>query len=90
MAIIVKFDVKGADSSTYDEVLRRITEMYQGSPDGRMYHVSYGDRQDLQVIEVYESQAHFDAFGKRLMPLLQELGIEAKPTIEEVYKIVEA
>ena len=89
MAIIVRFEVAGADSSKYDEVIRRLTEIGQRVPDGQMYHICYGDRQRLQVIDVFESQAKLDAFGAKLMPILQEMGIEAKATVDEIYNIIE-
>jgi hypothetical protein len=41
------------------------------------------------VIDVFESQAKLDAFGAKLMPILQDMGIEAKPTVFEVYNIIE-
>ena len=43
----------------------------------------------LQVIDVFESQAKLDAFGAKLMLILQDMGIEAKPTIFEIYNIIE-
>jgi hypothetical protein len=89
MAIIVRFEVAGADSSKYDEVIRRLTEIGQRVPDGQMYHICYGDRQRLQVIDVFQSQAKLDAFGAKLMPILQEMGIEAKATVDEIYNIIE-
>ncbi len=89
MAIVVRFEVEGADSSKYDEVIRRLTEIGQRVPDGQMYHICYGDTQRLQVINVYESQAKLDAFGAKLMPILQEMGIQAKATVDEVYNIIE-
>ncbi|MFQ5650295.1 MAG: hypothetical protein ACE5IY_10175 [bacterium] len=89
MAILVMFEVDGATASKYDEVIRRLTEIGLRVPDGQRYHIAYGDRQRLQVIDVFESQAKLDAFGEKLMPILQEMGIEAKPTVFEVYNIIE-
>ena len=89
MAIIALFEVEGSTAAKYDEVIRRLTEIGQRVPDGQMYHVCYGDRQRLQVINVFESPAKLDAFGAKLMPILQEIGIEAKPTVFEVYNIIE-
>ena len=89
MAILVMFEVDGATSSKYDEVVRRLSEIGQRVPDGQMYHICYGDRQRLQVINVYESKEKLDAFGAKLMPILQEMGIEAKPTVFEIYNIIE-
>jgi hypothetical protein len=89
MAIIAIFEVDGATAAKYDEVIRRLTEMGLRVPDGQMYHIAYGDRERLQVIDVYESPAKLEAFGAKLMPILQEMGIGAKPTILEVYNIID-
>lgn len=89
MAIVVMFEVNGATSSKYDEVIRRLTEIGQKVPDGQMYHICYGDKQRLQAIDVFESPAKLNAFGAKLAPILDEMGIEAKPTVFEVYNIIE-
>jgi hypothetical protein len=86
---VALFEVNGATESKYDEVIRRLTAMGERVPDGQLYHICYGDRQRLQVIDVFESRAKLDAFGATLMPILQELAIEAKPTVFEVYNIIE-
>jgi hypothetical protein len=90
MAILAMFEVEGATASKYDEVIRRLTQMNLRVPDGQLYHVCYGDKQRLQVIDVFETRAKLDAFGAKLMPLLQELGISAKPAIFEVHNIIES
>lgn len=89
MAILARFDVEGADTAQYDEVIRRLTAIGQRVPDGQLYHICYGDRQRLQVIDVFESQEKLDAFGATLMPILQDMGIQATATIDEVYNIIE-
>jgi hypothetical protein len=89
MAIIAMFEVNGADSTKYDEVIRRLTQIGLRIPDGQMYHVCYGDKNRLQVIDIFENAAKLDAFGAKLMPILKDLGIEAKPTVFEVYNVIE-
>lgn len=89
MAIVAMFEVKGCTSSKYDEVIRQLTKLGLRVPDGQMYHICYGDRQRLQVINVFESPAKLDAFGAKLMPILQDMGIEAKPTVLEIYNIID-
>jgi hypothetical protein len=88
MAIIAIFDVKGATAEKYDEVIRRLTAIGQRVPAGQSYHVCFGDRQNLQVIDVFDSPAQLEAFGATLMPFLQELGIEATATVHEVYSVI--
>lgn len=89
MAIVVMFEVNGASSSKYDEVIRRLTEIGLRVPDGQLYHICYGDKQSLQVINVFESQAKLDAFGAKLAPILQDMGIKAKPAVFKIYNIIE-
>ena len=89
MAIVAMFEVEGATSDKYDAVIRRLTEIGQRVPDGQLYHICYGDRQRLQVIDIFESPAKLEAFGATLMPILKDMGIEAKPTVFEVYNIID-
>jgi hypothetical protein len=89
MAIVAMFEVNGCDSAKYEEVIRRLTEMGLRVPDGQLYHICYGDRQRLQVIDVFQSPAQLDAFGAKLGPILQEMGIEARPAVFDVYNIID-
>ena len=89
MAILVMFEINEMDSSKYDESIRQLTEAGLRVPDGRTYHVCYGDRQRLQVLDVFESQAKFDAYGGKLTPILQDIGLEGKTTVFEIYNIIE-
>ena len=34
--IVVKFDVNNMDAAKYDEVIRRLEEIGQGAPEGRL------------------------------------------------------
>ena len=89
MAILAMFELNGMDSSKYDEAIRQLTDIGLRVPDGQTYHICYGDRQRLQVIDVFESQANLDALGEKLAPILQAMGIEAKTTVFEIYNIIE-
>jgi hypothetical protein len=41
------------------------------------------------VFDVWTSQAAFDKFGKTLVPILQQLGIDSgQPTVMPVYKVI--
>jgi hypothetical protein len=89
MAIVTKFSVSGMNSEKYEEALSRLQAAGAGAPPGRLYHVSYGSPDDLQVIDVYDSPQSFETFGQTLVPILTELGIQAQPEISEVYRIIE-
>jgi hypothetical protein len=41
------------------------------------------------VFDVWTSQAAFDKFGKTLMPILEQLGIDpGQPTVMPVHKVI--
>lgn len=81
MAIVVKYDLRGMAAVKYDGIIRELAQIGQGAPDGRKYHVSYGDREQIQVIDIFESPAHLEAFGAKLMPILAKFGVEAVPDV---------
>ena len=83
------FEVKGATAAKYDEVIRRLTAMGLRVPDGQEFHLCYGDPANLQVIDVFENEAKLEAFGATLMPILQDLGIAAKPTVFGVHNVID-
>lgn len=88
MAIVVKFEVTGMDADRYDRIIAELDRIGQGAPDGRLSHVCYGDRASLQVIDVFESPAKLEAFGAKLMPTLQALGVTAKPNVIEAHNFI--
>jgi hypothetical protein len=88
MAVVALFEVKGLTSSKYDEVVRRLTALGQRIPNGQRYHICYGDKDNLQVIDVFESQAALDAFFPTIKPILDELGVEVKPNVLEVNNLM--
>jgi hypothetical protein len=42
---------------------------------GRKHHSCFGEEGQLMVFEIWDSQQNYEAFGKFLMPILQEVGI---------------
>ena len=89
MSILVKFAVTGMSSDKYETVLARLEEAGAGAPPGRLYHVSFGSPDGLQVIDVYDSPESFDSFGRSLVPIVQDMGIQVVPEVHEAYKIIE-
>jgi hypothetical protein len=50
--------------------------------------VAYGGSNVEGVFEVWESRDAFERFGSKLMPLLDEVGIEVEPPqVLDVYKM---
>ena len=89
MSTLVRFTPKSVTTEQYEQVMRQLDKSGDWLPDGLDYHVAFGANGDIRVSEVWDSKEQFDAFGKRLMPLLQEAGIELErpPELIEIQNI---
>jgi hypothetical protein len=74
----------------YDESVRRLEKVGDWPPKGLAYHVAFGSKGNLRVSEIWDSREEFEAFGKRLMPVLKDVGIELKgePEMLEIHNII--
>jgi hypothetical protein len=88
MAIIVHFAVEGMNEHKYAEILRRLEKAGAGAPPGRLHHACYGPKEQLSVVDVYDTPQSFEAFGKTLVPILTELGVRATPDVRAVHNII--
>lgn len=86
-AIIAKFSVSNATVEKLEEVYRRLDAAGTLAPAGMLYHVAFGARDNIQVIDIFDSPQSLDRFGKTLGPILTELGITAQPDVQNIYKI---
>ena len=89
MAIVLRFAPQGMTAAKYDECTKRLEQAGVGAPAGRLYHVCFGDAENLRVSDIWDSTESFERFGQILRPIMQELGIEGEPEILEVHNIVE-
>jgi len=89
MALIIHFTPKGLDEKKYAETLRRLQAAGAGAPAGRLHHTCYGDKTALKVTDVFDTAANFETFGKVLIPILVELGVDVgRPEPIEVHNII--
>ena len=89
--ILVRFKPTNLTSEKYDEALRKHESAgVEFPPDGMAYHVCFGSNGNLRVSEIWDSREQLEAYGKRLMPILADTGIEfsADPEILEVHNVV--
>ena len=90
MSIVVRFNPASMTTEQYDDAIRRHEEAgVEFPPDGMDYHVCFGSDGDLRVSEIWDSREQLEAYGKRLMPILADAGIEisGEPEIFEVHNI---
>lgn len=86
MALGIYFLHGGFTPEKYDQVIKRLDDAGVGSPKGRSIHFALESDGAIQVFDVWESQEDFDAFGKTLIPILTELGVElGAPMVANVY-----
>jgi hypothetical protein len=91
MSILVRF--AGAPSMSaqkYDDAMPRIEASGKFPPDGLEFHVAFTSEGSFRVSEIWDSHEQFEAFGQRLMPILNETGIELSgaPEIVEIHNII--
>jgi len=91
MSILVRFtSAPGMTAEKYDAVLPRIEAAGEFPPDGLDYHVAFAAGGSFRVSEIWDSKAQFEAFGQRLMPILEESGVElaGPPEVLEIHNII--
>ena len=82
MAIGVIFNFPGGTTEQYDEVTRGLNNgqpmrSLADWPDGGcLSHIAGTTPDGLAVLDVWESAEKFQAFGQKLMPLIQQAGLK--------------
>jgi hypothetical protein len=90
MSIVVRFSPIALTASKYNETIGQIKNAGEWPPAGLDYHVCFGSDGNLKVSEIWNSREQFEAFGKRLQPILAGAGIQFAnpPDIFDVHNIV--
>ena len=89
MALGIYFAPAAMSSDQYDACIAALTKAGARHPAGRSYHVAFGPSDKLMVFDIWSSQASFERFGKTLMPILQQLGVDpGQPMISPVHKVL--
>lgn len=76
MAMLIRFTPSGMTSEQYNAVGQKLQEGGNWPPDGLLAHVCFGTSGNLRVSEVWESPEQQAQFAERLMPVLQEEGVD--------------
>ena len=90
-SMLVRFTAAAdVTSEQYDETIRRLEKSGDWLPAGLEFHVAFMSNGNFRVSEIWDSREQFDAFGKRLMPVLKDVGIElaAAPETREIHNII--
>jgi hypothetical protein len=89
MALSMYFTPSSFTPAKYDEAISRLEAAGVGAPAGRRYHVALETDGLIQVFDIWDSQESFEAFGKTLLPIMVELGVDAgQPRVMPVHNII--
>ena len=89
MSLVIRLSPPSLTAEQYDNAVRRLTEDGVLPADGLDYEICFGSDGNLKVSQVWDSKEQLDAFAARLMPILQELGIDpGEPETLEVHNII--
>ena len=88
-SVLVRFTPGSVTTEQYDETIRRLEKSGDWLPEGLKFHVAFESSGKFRISEIWDSQAQFDAFGKRLMPILEDVGIDpGTPEMLEIHNII--
>ena len=82
MPVVMKMKWDGVTPDQYDEVRDKV-RWEDEPPEGGMFHVSWFEGGAMNVVDVWDSPEHFQAFvDDRLMPGVQAIGVEGQPEVD--------
>lgn len=67
---------KSMTRDQYQQILGKLVEAKAFPPAGQLTHCCYGPDQALKVFDIFEDPASFEAFGRILLPILLEVGVD--------------
>jgi hypothetical protein len=80
MPIVVVFDFPDQDIAKYHKVFELGGPAIKAQPS-RTKHICYRTADGFTVIDIWEDEASFNAFGPIIGPALAGAGLDPKPTI---------
>jgi hypothetical protein len=90
MALAFYFNPTGFTRDKYDDAVKQLEEAGAGTPEGRTLHVAFESNGDIQVFDIWESQAAFEAFGATMLPVMAAVGADpGEPMVATVHNVIE-
>jgi hypothetical protein len=89
MSLVIRFNPPSLTAEQYDEVVRRLNEAGVFPAEGLDYELCFGSEGNLKVSQVWDTKEHMEAFGARLQPILEEVGVNpGEAEVLEVHNII--
>jgi hypothetical protein len=89
MSVLFRFNPSGMTRQQYDQVTQRLQGSGAWPPDGLQLHVLFGDEGDLKVSEVWKSEEQQRTFSAKLLPELEQAGVQltGEPETFQVHEL---
>jgi hypothetical protein len=95
--IVVVFQSPSLTQDGYEQSVRGLTDgksRMESAADwpveGLLAHVAGQGEHGFRVVDVWESEEAFQRFGEKLIPILQEIGVDAEPEVYRAHTFVSA
>jgi hypothetical protein len=92
--VVAVFDSPSLTQEQYEEAVRRLSgkSRFESPADwpvkGLLAHVAGQGENGFHVVDVWESEDALRRFGDTRMPILQEVGVEARPEVYPAHTFV--
>jgi hypothetical protein len=96
VAVPVVLVHEGVTQEQYEESVRKLAgkERMESPADwpvpGLLAHIPGQGEKGFRVVDVWESQEALDAFAAKLMPILEEIGVQGRPEVYPAHTYVSA
>jgi hypothetical protein len=81
MAVVMRMEWPEVTREQYDATLEAVG-WEENPPDGAIFHVAFFDEGGFNVVDVWESEEHFQRFmDARLGAGIAQVGIEGEPKV---------
>ena len=97
MPVVAVFQGQNLTQEQYEQSVRRLTggrsrlESPSDWPvEGLLVHAAGQGAGGFRVVDVWESEDAFRRFGEKLMPILEEIGVEGQPEVYQAHTFVSA
>jgi hypothetical protein len=96
VAVVALFQDPSFTQEQYEESVRKLTDgsksrmesLDDWPVEGLLAHVAGQGANGFRVVDVWESEDAFRRFGEKLMPVLQEIGVQGEPEIYPAHTFV--
>jgi hypothetical protein len=89
MAFVMRVAPQGLTADKYDEVIKKLDAAGESAPAGRLFHVCFGDKENLRVSDIWDTRENFDRFFAIVGTIMQDLGVpQSEPEFIEVHNMI--